>query len=189
MFTLIGLGYANATELAIQDPDLGFASVLQGDQVVASPWVPLHENNYAGKKVIETNPFHLLIHKGITYVADAGADLLYTYLDVATAGMEEPDSIIVLPLIEDIPAVEPNPRGGPCNDVEPPPNGPAYCGQYQDSAGNWLYSAGAVPTAVRVNPLQPDRLYVSYLAGAYWNKSVPGSFTWTWWMAFLKMIH
>ena len=133
------------------------------------------EQNYAGVPVPETNPFHLHIHDGTTYIADAGADLLYTYLNVESAGTDEPDSVILLPKIENIPAVEPNPRGGPCKG-EVPPLGPSYCGQYQDDEGNWLYSANPVPTAVRVNPKEPNRLYVAYLSGSYWNEPVSGIF-------------
>jgi hypothetical protein len=178
MFTIIGLGFVNAKDLAAQNTSLVFASVLRGDQVVASPWVPLFENNYSGVEVIETNPFHILIHKGITYVVDAGADLLYTYLNVTTAGTAKPDSVIVLPRIDDIPAVQQGPRGGSCNNVElPAPNDQAHCGQYNNSKGDWLYSTGAVPTAVRVNPMEPDRLYVSYLGGGpEWNEPVSGIF-------------
>jgi hypothetical protein len=111
-------------------------------------------------------------------VVDAGADLLYTYLNVTTAGTAKPDSVIVLPKVEDIPAVVPDSRGGPCNGVEPPPNGPAYCGQYNNSEGKWLYRTGAVPTAVRVNPMEPNKLYVSYLGGGpMWNEPVSGIFS------------
>ena len=176
MFTIIGLGYVNATEVALQDPGLAFASVLRGNDTAASPWVPVFKENYAEVLVPETNPFHIHIHNGTTYVVDAGADLLYAYLNVETAGIAEPDRVVVLPTIENIPAVEPNPRGGRCNDVTPP-NGPSFCGKYQDGDGNWLYSASAVPTAVRVNPDEPNRLYVSFLGGAIWNEPVSGLFS------------
>ena len=43
MFTLLGLGLVNASDVAIHDPELVFASVLRDDQVVASPWVKVFE--------------------------------------------------------------------------------------------------------------------------------------------------
>jgi hypothetical protein len=175
MFTILGLGYVNATEVAIQDPELAFASVLRGNDTVASPWVSVFEKNYAEVPVPESNPFDIHVHNGITYIVDASADLLYTYLNVESAGTDEPDMVIVLPKIENIPAVKPNPRGGPCNDVTPP-IGPSFCGKYQDGEENWLYSANTVPTAVRVNPDEPNRLYVSFLSGATWNEPSSGIF-------------
>lgn len=175
MFTILGLGYVNATDLAVQGPELVFGSVLRGDEAVASPWVNVFEENYAGAPVPESNPFGIFIHDGTTYVVDAGADLLFTYLNVETAGTGEPDSVVVLPKIRNIPAVKPNPRGGPCNDVDPP-KGPSFCGQYQDDQGNWLYTGNAVPTAVRINPKEPRQLFVAYLGGAIWNEPVSGIF-------------
>jgi len=174
MFTLLGLGLVNASYVAIQDPELVFASVLQGDKPVASPWVKVYQQNYAQAPFPESNPFHMFMHDGTTYVVDAGADLLFTYLNVENAGKAEPDSVVVLPKIENITAVKPNPRGGTCVDVDPPPDGPAYCGQYQDNEGNWLYTANPVPTAVRVNPKEPNRLYVAYLGGSFWNEPMSG---------------
>ncbi len=175
MYTLVGLGYVNASELIMEAPELVFGSVLRGDQPVASPWFKVFERAYGPEVRVESNPFHLYIHDGITYIVDAGANLLYTYLDVDTAGTEEPDFVVVLPKIDNVPAVVPNPRGGPCTDVVPP-DGPSYCGQYKDTQGNWLYSADPVPTAVRVNPKEPNRLYVAYLGGAIWNEPVSGIF-------------
>ena len=64
MFTMVGLGFFNVTELMTMDPDIVFASVLRDDQPVASPWVPAFEKNYAGVTTPESNPFHLFMHNG-----------------------------------------------------------------------------------------------------------------------------
>lgn len=52
MFTLLGLGLVNASDVAIHDPELVFASVLRDDQVVASPWVKLFEKVCPGELLL-----------------------------------------------------------------------------------------------------------------------------------------
>ena len=106
---------------------------------------------------------------------DAGADLLYTYLNVETAGTAEPDSVIVLPKIENVPAVKPDLRGGPCDGVVPPA-GPIYCGTHTDHEGNWVYNSNTVPTAVRLDPKEPNRVYIAALGGSIWNEPVSSIF-------------
>ena len=182
IYAVVGLGYVDATEMAIQNPSLVFGSIVTGDgEVVASPWEDEYRFNLNGARIPESNPFDLAVDNGNAYLVDAGGDTLYVYQGIdrrdaagrVESTLAQPSFVLLIPKVKGIPALEVNPRGGPCNSVQPP-RGPPFCGQYQDENGVWLYDANPVPTAVRV---QDNKIYISYLAGALWSSPVSNIWT------------
>ena len=172
MLAVVGLGYVNATEFSERNPSRRetFGTLIGRDGFVyAVPWETEFANNFNDAPAPESNPFGVTVDNGNIYMVDAGGDALYTYLKAGLGDSvrlpefrAQPDAAFALPKVTGIAAV----TTGRCNDVTPP-RGPFYCGVYNNSAGDWLYDTAAVPTQVQVHQ---GKLYVSYLAGIFWNE-------------------
>jgi hypothetical protein len=103
-----------------------------------------------------------------SFQTDAGCNCVMKYEDlniVDGTPVAKPTSVFVLPQYTALPAL---PLEGPCAGVTPP-MGPPFCGQYQDSNGDWLYDVEAVPTSLRTRPGVKGKVYISTLVGAIWN--------------------